>query len=57
MHISTYSGLKEDEKSNLSHTSFRKEFDNSIRKIFGPDISPDDFPDINLEGTPVYDMY
>ena len=57
VHRYTYRGLKEDEKSNLSHTSFRKEFDNSIREIFGPEISQDDFPDINLEGTPVYDMY
>ena len=57
VHCSTYRGLKEDWKSNQSHTSLRKEFDNSIREIFGPEISQDDFPDINLEGTPVYDMY
>ena len=53
----TYHGLKEYEKSNQVHISFRKDFDNSIRKIFGPYISPDDFPDVNLEDTPLYYMY
>ena len=56
VHRYTYRGLKEDEKSNLSHISFREEFDNSIREIFRPDISPDDFPDVNLEGIPLHDM-
>ena len=42
---------------NQAHISLRKEFDNSIREIFGPDIYTDDFPDVNLEDTPLYDMY
>ena len=25
--------------------------------MFGPDISPDYFPDVNLEDTPLYEMY
>ena len=57
MHWSTYCGLKKDEKSNKTHISFRKEFDNSIRDKLGPYISPDDFLDVNLEYTPLYEMY
>ena len=37
--------------------SLRREFDNSIREIFRPDISLDDFPGVNLEDAPLYDMY
>ena len=54
---STYHGLKEDEKSNQYHIFSRKEFDNSIRDKLGPDISPDNFTDVNLEYTPLYEMY
>ena len=25
--------------------------------MFGPDILPDNFPDVNSEDTPLYDMY
>ena len=57
MHRSTYRGLKEDEKSNQSHISSRKEFNSTIREIFGPEISLDEYPDVNLENTPLYDMY
>ena len=48
MHLLIYRGLMEDEKSNQVHTSLRKDFDNSIRERFGPNISPDDFPDVSL---------
>ena len=37
--------------------SLRKVFDNITRERFGPEISPDDFPDVNLEDTPLYDIY
>ena len=57
VHWPTYSGLKEDKSFNKSHISLRKEFDRNIRDKFGPDISPYDFPDINLEDTPLYEMY
>ena len=56
-HQSTYCGLKEDEWTNQSHIWLRKKFDSIIKDRYGPDISPDNFPDINLEGTPLYDMY
>ena len=57
VHRSTYRGLKEDDKSNQSHVLIRKEFDNSIRDKLGPYISPDNFPDVNLEDTPLYEIY
>ena len=57
VHTSTYCGLKEDENSNQAHTSLKKELNNITREIFGPDISPDDFPDVNLKDMPIYDMY
>ena len=25
--------------------------------MFGPDVSPDNFPDVNLEDTPLYKIY
>ena len=57
VHQSTYGGLKEDKKSNQSHTSLRKKFDNSIRENLGLEILPDVFPYVNLEDTPLYEMY
>ena len=57
MHRSTYRVLKDDYKSNLDHISIRNEFDISIRDRYGPDIFPDEFPDVNLDYTPLYDMY
>ena len=57
VHRLTYRGLKENEKSNQVHISLRKHFYNSTREIFGPDILPYEFPDVNLEDTPMYDMY
>ena len=57
LHRQTYCGLKEDDNSNQFHISLSKDFDNSTIVLFGPDISPDDFPGVNLEDTLLYDMY
>ena len=57
VHRSTYRGLEEDEKSNQAHISLRKELNNSIRDRSGLEILPHNFPDVNLEDTPLYDMY
>ena len=57
MHSSTYHGLKEDNNSNQDHTFLIHELDRNTRDKFGPDTSPDNFPDVNLEDTPLYDMY
>ena len=57
VHLSKYRGLKEDEKYNQVHVSLRKDFNNMIRELFGPDISPDDFSDVHLEDTPLYEKY
>ena len=35
----------------------RKEFDTNINNKFGPDVSLYDFSDVNLEDTPLYEMY
>ena len=35
----------------------RKDFDSNIKDRFGTDILPDDFPGVNLEDTPLYDMH
>ena len=35
----------------------RKDFDDSIRYKLGLDISPDYFIYVNLEDTPLYEMY
>ena len=35
----------------------RKEFDSNIREKLGSEILPDNFPDVNLEDTPLYEMY
>ena len=52
VHSLIYLGLKEDNKSNQYHILLSKEFDNSIRDRLGTHISPDNFPDINLEDVP-----
>ena len=31
--------------------------DSNIKDRFGPDVSPDNFTDIILEDTPLYEMY
>ena len=54
---STYHGLKGDECINQDHISLRKEFVSNTKDRFGTDISPDNFTDVNLEDTPLYEMY
>ena len=57
VHRSEYCGLKEDKRSNQTHKLLWKDFDSNIRDKFGPAISPDYFPGVNLEDTPLYEMY
>ena len=57
LHRSTYRGLNEDKKSNQDHISSRKDFNINIIDNLGPEISPDNFPDVNMEDTPFYEMY
>ena len=42
--------------ANQSQISLRNEFDSKIKDGLGPEISLDNFPDINLEDTPLYKM-
>ena len=57
VHLTTYREFKEEKKSNHVHIQLRREFDNIIRDNVGPDISPDNFQDVNLEDMPLYEMY
>ena len=57
LHWSTFHLLKEEQTTNQAHILMRKDFYSNIKDRFGPDISPDNFPDINSEDTPLYEMY
>ena len=57
VHRSTYDSLPESEARNLAHISRRETFDKNISVKLGPDFSPDDFSEINLEDTSLYDFY
>ena len=57
VHRSTYCGLNEDEWINQAHILLRREFDSNTKESFGQDISPDNYPDVDLEDTPLYEMY
>ena len=48
VHRYTYDDLTESEAHNLVHISRRETFDKNICVKLGPDVSPDDFPDINI---------
>ena len=55
-HMPPYCGLKEGNKYNKSHLLLNF-FATSIRDKLGLEISPEIFPDVNLEDTPLYEMY
>ena len=55
-HRSIYCRLEEDEKSNQDHILLGKEFDKNIREKLWRDISPEDFPNVNIKDTTLYDM-
>ena len=54
---STYRHLTDAEVQNAAHVSMRIEFDVSILDRFGPETSPDDFPDIDIPDTPEHDHF
>ena len=56
-HLSTYNALPESEAQNLAHISRQETFDKNISVKLGPDVSPDDLPEINIEDTSLYDLY
>ena len=57
VHRSAYRGLKEYQWTNQAHISLSREFDSNIKDRFGLDISPDNLPDVNLDDTPLYEIY
>ncbi len=54
---STYRGLLDSEVARPAHIALREEFDASIKDKWGPDCTPDDFPDVALEDTPHYNKF
>ena len=53
VHWSTYCGLTDAEMANHAHIKFWEEFVEAIGRNFGADCTPEDFPDIGLEDTPI----
>ena len=49
--------MNEDKWKNKAHISLKEEFDSNIKDRFGPEVSPYDNPDINLDDTPLYKIY
>ncbi len=52
---STYRALTDAERTNAAHVSRRVEFDHNIQDKFGPETSPDDFPDLDIPDTPEHE--
>ncbi len=49
---STYRALTDVEQANAAHVCRRIEFDLNILDKFGPETTPDDFPDLDIPNTP-----
>ena len=49
---STYCALTDVERANAAHLCCRIEFDLNILDKFGPETTPDDFPDLGIPDTP-----
>jgi hypothetical protein len=49
---STYRALTDVELANAAHVCRRIEFDLNILDKFGPETTPDDFPDLDIPDTP-----
>ena len=54
---STYRALTDAERTNMAHVSRRVKFDHNMQDKFGPEISPDDFPDLDIPNTPEHDNF
>jgi hypothetical protein len=54
---STYRALTDAERTNAAHVSRRVEFNHNIQDKFGPETSPDDFPDLNIPNTPEHNNF
>ena len=53
----TYRALTDAERTNAAHVLRRIEFDHNIQDKFGPETSPDDFPDLDIPDTPEHDNF
>ena len=54
---STYCTLTDVERANVAHVSRRVKFDLNIQDKFGPETTPDDFPDLDIPDTPEHDNF
>ncbi len=54
---STYCALTDVEQANVAHVLRRVEFDLNIQDKFGPETTPDDFPNLNIPDTPEHDNF
>jgi hypothetical protein len=54
---STYRALTDVERANAAHVCRRIEFDLNILDKFGPETTPDDFPDLNIPDTPEHNNF
>ena len=54
---SRYHPLMDTELVNVVHVCTRTEFDVSILDKFGPEVHPDDFPDLDLPDTPEHNNF
>ncbi len=52
-----YRALTDGERTNAAHVLGCVKFDHNIQDKFGPEISPDDFPDLNIPNTPEHDNF
>jgi hypothetical protein len=57
IYCSTYPGLLDSELASPAHIALREEFDANMENKWGPDCTPDDFPDVALENTPHYNKF
>ena len=57
VHRLTHQLLNKSDIQSPEHIYMNDAFDKNICKRIGPDSTPDNFPDINIEGTPNYDFY
>ena len=53
----TYWGLSEKKVTDKVQVAQRDEFNASIAQKWGPDCTPEDFPDVALEDTPHYNQF
>ena len=57
VHHSTYRGLTPEELASPTEQDAQTTFDESIERALGPETKVDDFKELNIEDTPIFDKY